>query len=73
MTVFRNTILKRTNQTSKMLQSEPLICAPQCGLLSLHQFLAEQRSQERLAHLYARRQILRGSTRFSEKRLKNQI
>ena len=71
MTVFWNTILKRTNQTSKMLQSETIdLCTAVALFRSLNQFFAEQRSQERFAHFCARGQILCGSTGFSEKRLR---
>ena len=71
MTVFWNTILKRTNQTIKMLQSETIdLCTAVALLRSLNQFFAEQRSQERFAHFCARGQILCGSTGFSEKRLR---
>ena len=71
MTVFWNTILKRTNQTSKMLQLETIdLCTAVTLLRSLNQFFAEQRSQEMFVHFCARGQILCGSTGFSEKRLR---
>eukprot|EP00800_Vazella_pourtalesii_P011408 TRINITY_DN2746_c0_g2_i3.p1 TRINITY_DN2746_c0_g2~~TRINITY_DN2746_c0_g2_i3.p1 ORF type:complete len:204 (-),score=29.57 TRINITY_DN2746_c0_g2_i3:253-864(-) len=71
MTVFWNTILKRTNQTSKMLQSETIdLCTAVALLQSLYQYFAEQRSQEKFAHFFARGKMLCGATGFSEKRLR---
>ena len=71
MTVFRNTILKRTNQTIKMLQSETIdLCTAVALLQSLYQYFAAQRSQEKFAHFFARRKMLCGATGFSEKRLR---
>ena len=38
-------------------------------LQSLYQYFAEQRSQEKFGHYFARGKMLCGATRFSEKRL----
>ena len=71
ITVFWNTILKRTNQTSKMLQSETIdLCTAGALFQSLYQYFAEQSSQEKFAHFFARGKMLCGATGLSEKRLR---